>query len=216
MSSSTRRLRRGPLVGAMLGCALAMMWGPAGAGLAPTPSLPVEPLPNPLPEETDSDLTQVEGRAGSATGTPLLLAGRVLDAAGREVADARVEIWHADAHGRRADEAADGGFQRYGRTETGGEGRFTFRTVRPGTGKDRAAHINIRISAPGFGSTTTRIFLAEDPSKAEDLFLAGIRDPAIRSRLVVPLVASTGNGASPGAVKADVEIVLSFNRSAPA
>jgi len=192
------------------------MSGSAGAAPAPTPSLPVEPLPNPLPEDTDSDLTQVEGRAGSAAGTPLLLAGRVLDAAGREVADARVEIWQADARGRRAGEAPDGDFQGYGRTETGGEGRFAFRTVRPGAGKGRAAHINVRISAPGFGSTTTRVYFAEGPGNAGDPFLAGIRDPAVRSRLIVPLVPVTGTGAAPGAVKADLEIVLGFNRSAPA
>jgi len=41
----------------------------------------------------------VEGRAGVAQGTPLEVAGRVVDRTGRPRAGARVEIWQCDAQG---------------------------------------------------------------------------------------------------------------------
>ena len=49
------------------------------AALAPTPSQPEGPFyPKKFPADVDSDLTQIAGRAASASGTLLHLAGRVL------------------------------------------------------------------------------------------------------------------------------------------
>ena len=201
---------------AAVGIVTAVVSADAVAGLSPTPRLAVERPSASVSGDTDSDLAQVAGRPNRAIGTPLLLRGRVLDAAGREVADARVEIWHTDAQGRLPDDSPDGDFQGYGVAETGGEGRFAFRTVRPGAYGKRAPHMNVRISAPGFGSMTTQVFFEGEPGNADDPVLTAIHDPAVRSQLIVPLTAAAGPDAEPGTQVAEVSFVLAFNRSAPA
>ncbi len=71
-------------------------------------------------------------------GERILIEGRVLDGEGEPVLDALVEIWQADAGGIYAhaadarNEQADPHFSGFGRSETTEEGRFWFKTVRPG------------------------------------------------------------------------------------
>src|SRR3546814_14673229 len=67
--------------------------GPLRAALVPTPRQTEGPFyPTTFPLDSDNDLITVAGRGERAQGTPPYLDGRILDAAGREVADARVEI----------------------------------------------------------------------------------------------------------------------------
>lgn len=171
--------------------------------------------PSTLPSDTDNDLTAVTGSAQRAAGTLLLLEGRILDAAGREVPDARIEIWHADAEGRypTAGGAADTNFQGYGRTETGADGRWRFRTIKPGSSPGRAAHIHVRVAAPGFGSVTTQIYFEGEPANVTDPVLSAVSDPAARASLLVSL--SGADEAEPGVVSGRLDIVLAFNAKAP-
>ena len=62
------------------------------------PFYPVE-----LPPDTDWDLLRMAGAAREALGTVTYVEGRILDLAGRPVADARVEIWQCDALGVYSD-----------------------------------------------------------------------------------------------------------------
>ena len=214
-----KRLTRLAVIPAILCVAVAATMGTARAELVATPSLPPEmAVPRDTSAETDNDLTRIAGGAGSAEGALLLLSGRVLDAAGREVADARVEIWHADAQGRKPgeDQTADLNFQGYGRSETGGDGRFGFRTIRPGTAAGRAPHIHVRISAPGYGAMTTQIFFAGEKDNDRDPVLGSVRDPAARARLIVPLEQAADAEGVGVTFSAVFDIVLGFNRSAPA
>jgi len=219
VSLPIKRLAGLAVIPVVLFVAVAATIGTARAELVPTPALPPETsFPRDISAETDTDLARIAGRAGSADGSLLLLSGRVLDAAGREVADARVEIWHADAQGRQpgTDQASDQNFQGYGRSETGGDGRFGFRTIRPGAVAGRAPHIHVRISAPGFGATTTQIFFAGEKDNERDPVLGSVRDPAARARLVVPLQ-QTADAEQVGVTfRAEFDIILGFNRSAPA
>src|SRR3546814_5391582 len=109
-----------------------------------------------FPLDSDNDLITVAGRTERAQGTPLYLDGLILDAAGREVADARVEIWQADFRGRyhhpRARGSADPNFQGYGRTETKADGRYRFRTIAPVAYPGRTPPIHFRVAAPGAGA----------------------------------------------------------------
>lgn len=180
---------------------------PASAPMAPAAATAAEA------GEFDADLARVSGRDARAEGVLLFLAGRVTDAAGREVADARVELWHRDASGRDpADDAADPGFQGYGRMETAANGRYRFRTIRPGADEDEAPHLNLRVSAPGFGAMALRLYFAGEPGNADDPYLR--RLPA-EVREALTLVPEDASAIEPGALQAVFDIVLPFNESAP-
>src|SRR3546814_13537493 len=111
-----------------------------------------------------------------------LLDGLILDAAGREVADARVEIWQADFRGRyhhpRARGSADPNFQGYGRTETKADGRYRFRTIAPVAYPGRTLHIHFRVAAPGAGAMPTHMYLAGEPGNETDPVPHGLRHSA--------------------------------------
>src|SRR5207248_11342095 len=73
----------------------------AAAGLSPTPEQTEGPFyPLNYPADSDNDLVHVAGHSEASAGTPTRVAGHILDAAGRPVAGARVEIWQCDANGR--------------------------------------------------------------------------------------------------------------------
>ena len=98
---------------------------------------PFYPIKRPLDE--DADLTRIRGRAGVAQGTQLDLAGRIVDTKGKPIADARVEMWQANTHGRydhRSDPNVaapkDPFFQGFGHQHTDRDGRFRFLTIIPG------------------------------------------------------------------------------------
>ena len=188
---------------------------PAGAAqLVPTPRQTAGPFyPTDLPLDSDNDLVLVAGRDAPAKGTVLHLAGRVLDASGRGVADARVEIWQADANGvyhhprDRGD--PDPNFQGYGRTLTAGGGAYRFRTIRPVPYATRAPHIHFAVSGPGFERMTTQMYVAGEPRNATDFVLNAIRDPQARAAVIVAL--EPADAIEPGALKASFDIVLAHN-----
>ncbi|MFN4088147.1 MAG: intradiol ring-cleavage dioxygenase [Alphaproteobacteria bacterium] len=193
--------------------------GQLAAALIPTPPQTEGPFYPPEPPlGSDNDLVQVAGRAERAAGTVLHLDGRVLDAAGREVADARVEIWQADARGRYHHPAARGdadpNFQGFGRTTTRADGRYRFRTIRPVAYPGRTPHIHFRVAAPGFGAMTTQMYVEGEPLNRTDPILNRIRDEAARASLVVPLVDAEAIEA--GALRCSFDIVLGHNAVAPA
>src|SRR5207253_7832913 len=71
------------------------------AALLPTPAQTEGPFyPLNYPADSDNDLVHVAGHTEAAKGTPTRVAGHILDATGRPVAGARVEIWQCDANGR--------------------------------------------------------------------------------------------------------------------
>lgn len=82
------------------------------------------------------------------TGTPIVIEGRVIDADGKPVDDALIEIWQANAHGRydhpedTRDLPLEDGFKGFGRVATDAGGAFRFRTIKPGP-----------VPAPGGGSS---------------------------------------------------------------
>jgi protocatechuate 3,4-dioxygenase beta subunit len=165
-----------------------------------------------LPRDSDNDLIQVAGNDAAAKGTVTYLAGRVLDVDGRPVAGARVEIWQCDANGRyhnvrddRADQPIDENFQGYGQTLTGESGGYRFRTIRPVPYPGRTPHIHFAVSGAGLSRFTTQMYVAGEPLNHRDGVLMGIRDPAARARLIVPLRPPE---AEPAALAGTFDIVL--------
>jgi len=158
------------------------------------PFFPARPL-HPLPE--GHDLTRgVDGRR--AEGEHVRIGGIVCDSAGRPVAGAKVEIWQVDARGNYAAETGvdrDPGFAGYGTSASGPDGRYGFVTIRPqGYGRyggliRRAAHIHLRVVAPGVAPLATEIWFADDPGNARDSFASRVTDPQLRARMLVAFAA---------------------------
>jgi protocatechuate 3,4-dioxygenase alpha subunit len=117
-----------------------------------------------------------------AEGTPgaIVISGTVFDGAGEPVPDALIEIWQADPDGRfphpddpRGAVSYDG-FRPFGRCPTDRDGRFWFRTRKPGAvDGEQAPHIDVTVFARGLlRHLVTRLYF---PDEAE----ANAADPAL-------------------------------------
>jgi len=110
--------------------------------------------------------------------------GRVLDADGRPVNDAAVEIWQANSHGRYAspqdkqDQPLEPAFRGYGRSLTDEQGAFRFSTIKPGRvpgpgSSMQAPHLNVTIFMRGLlKHLQTRVYFPDDPANVSDPILA--------------------------------------------
>ena len=167
----------------------------AAEALAPTPAQTEGPFyPLNYPADSDNDLVHVAGHAEPAKGTVTKVAGRILDRAGRPVTGARVEIWQCDSNGRYHNVRDGGGerprddnFQGFGRTVTDQRGGYHFVTIRPVPYPGRTPHIHFAVTAPGQPRLITQMYVAGEPGNDRDSVLLGVRDPAARARLIVPL-----------------------------
>ena len=133
-------------------------------------------------DDEDPDLTQIKGRTGRAKGEVVYVRGRVLDQECRPVAGALVEIWQANTWGRYDHEKdagnprpLDPNFQSWAEMVTDAEGRFGFKTVKPGAypandqGWVRPPHIHFRISRRGYHELVTQMYFAGEPLNEQDL-----------------------------------------------
>jgi protocatechuate 3,4-dioxygenase beta subunit len=142
--------------------------------------------------DIDNDLVVVQGEAAQAMGQITHVMGRVLDATGAPIAGAMVEIWQCDNNGHYrhpADRNAtrDAGFQGRGRTVSGPDGRYSFRTIRPVAYPGRTPHIHFAIIAPNRPRLVTQMYVAGEPGNARDGVLQSIRDPRQRESVIVKL-----------------------------
>ena len=128
----------------------------------------------------DADLTTVRGfdpdgrPLPRARGEHLDLRGAVLDADGRTVDGAEVEIWQCDAYGsyrhpRGAASRVDAAFQGFGGTRSDAQGRYRFRTIKPVPYSGRTPHIHVRLRHASFGELTSQLFVAGNPGNAGDV-----------------------------------------------
>ena len=186
----------------------------AAETFAPTPQQTAGPFyPLNYPADSDNDLVHVAGHSEAAKGIVTRVSGRILDRAGRPLAGARVEIWQCDQNGRyhnvhdsSSGRAPDDNFQGFGRTVTGAAGDYEFVTIRPVPYPGRTPHIHFAIAAPGLPPFVTQMYVEGEPSNERDSVLQGVRDPAARARLIVPLRPAPQLAA--GALAAQFDIVL--------
>ena len=113
-------------------------------------------------------------------GDRVRLEGRVVDADGKPVNDAAVEIWQANRQGKYASpedtqaQPVEKAFRGYGRSLTDDAGAFRFRTIKPGRvpgpeGKLQAPHLTVTIFMRGLlKQLQTRIYFPDDPANADD------------------------------------------------
>ncbi len=135
--------------------------------------------PDRLPADRDADLARVAGRGGTAEGRLLYVAGRVLDARGRPIPNAGIELWQANARGRyihSADTDASGpldpNFQGYAALATDGEGRYRIRTVLPGPYPGRTRHLHFNFGSGRTKLTTQMFFEGERGNERDGVYRA--------------------------------------------
>ncbi|MFJ3482070.1 catechol 1,2-dioxygenase [Pseudomonas sp. NPDC090202] len=134
---------------------------------------------------------------GLDPGTVLFMQGRVLDSAGKPLAGAIVDVWHANTQGNYSYfDSSQSAFNLRRRIETDADGRYQLRSIVPsgygcppdgptqqlldaiGRHGQRPAHIHFFISAPGYRHLTTQINLAGDQYLHDD-FAYATRDELI-------------------------------------
>ena len=165
----------------------------AAGATGSTPSQTPGPFyPQQRPLDDDGDLVQVAGRPQPAHGTVLHLTGRVMDLNGMPMADSLVEIWQCDARGRyhhpedRRGGAADPSFQGFGHVQTGKDGTYRFRTIRPVPYPGRTPHIHFAVEAPGKPRLVTQMYVDGETGNERDYLYNQIPAP-LRKRVTVPL-----------------------------
>ena len=113
--------------------------------------------------------------AGDAVeGERITIEGQVLDGAGTPIPDAMVEIVQADSAGRYVTAPRNDGFTGYGRCGTGADGpdgRFRFRTVRPGATSGAPFVTLVLIMRGLLNHAVTRMYF---PEETDDAVLAQV------------------------------------------
>ena len=150
--------------------------------------------------------------ARGAAGTPCYVSGQVRSTDGTAIIGARVDVWEADEDGfydvqYSVDHSAGRGW-----LHTGDEGEYRFWSVLPvpypiphdgpvgdllvasGRGPMRPAHLHFKVTAPGYRTLVTHIFVAEDPYLGCDAVF-GVKDS-----LVVAVDHHTAGAALDGSV----------------
>jgi protocatechuate 3,4-dioxygenase, beta subunit len=174
----------------------------AAATLPPMTEGPFYPSPSYRARslDWDADLTRVVRSSASdaprAAGEWLDLHGQVVDAKGRAIDGATVEIWQCDVHGsyrhpRGAGPDVDAGFQGFGTSVSDGQGRYRFRTIRPAPYPGRTPHIHVKVRHPSMGELISQLFVAGEPGNARD-FLWRQLSPAQREAAEMRLQRAAG------------------------
>ncbi len=160
------------------------------------------------------DMIRIAGRPGRAQGEVIYLSGRVLDRFGSPVRGGKVQIWQANSLGRydhpNDDNPAplDPSFTGFAVVETDSDGRYSFKTVKPGayaTGPStmRPSHIHFEV----FGKRErliTQMYFKGDPHQETDRWLQSSRRP---ETIVMPILEWVA-GMDEGAKRVNFDIVL--------
>ena len=149
----------------------------------------------------DNDLIRNYASDGEAIGERIEVHGTVQDEDGRPVGNTLIEIWQANAGGkyRHVNDsyiaALDPNFGGCGRTVTDADGRYAFRTVRPGpypwrnNGSEwRPAHIHFSLFGHAFVQRlVTQLYFEGDPLIPLCPIVNTLRDPVAIDRLTAKL-----------------------------
>ncbi len=168
----TRHSRRDILIGS--GLALAGLALPSnlvlaqGAELPPTPECrdahDVTPRQTEGPYYTPNTPERANLREPGMKGTSVALGGLVLTRSCKPVANAIVDLWHADDAGAYD----NAGFRLRGFVKTDAEGRYAFQTIVPGHYPGRTRHYHVKVQAPRAPLLTTQLYFPDEPGNARD------------------------------------------------
>jgi protocatechuate 3,4-dioxygenase beta subunit len=149
----------------------------------------------------DNDLIRNYAKDGDAIGQRIIVSGRVLDENARPIPGALLEFWQANAGGRYRHKketylaALDPNFGGCGRAITDSEGRYTFRTIKPGAypwpngvNDWRPAHIHFSVFGHAFAQRLiTQMYFEGDPMIWQCPIVRTIPDKAAVEQLVAAL-----------------------------
>ena len=97
-------------------------------------------------------------------GRPVELSGLVLTRACKPVANALVDLWHADSDGVYD----NAGFHLRGHVFTDAAGRYAFRTIMPGFYPGRTRHYHVKVKAPRRALLTTQFYFPDEGRNGSD------------------------------------------------
>ncbi|MBC7800853.1 MAG: protocatechuate 3,4-dioxygenase subunit beta [Gemmatimonadaceae bacterium] len=178
-----------------------------------SPRIPLWSLQNSLSEVTgpqftpdelgplDNDLILNYAQGSEPIGERTIIHGQVRDENGQPVPNTLVEVWQANAGGRyrhRNDTylaPIDPNFGGCGRMLTDNEGRYVFRTVKPGAypfrnrvNSWRPAHIHFSLFGTGFAQRLiTQMYFEGDPLIPHDQIIGTLPDKSAIDLLVAKL-----------------------------
>lgn len=138
---------------------------------------PFYPVQRPL--DQDADLTRIASASAPALGEVIEVSGRVLALDGKPVPNAKLDIWQANAAGRYAHPGDDNpapldpGFQGSAVITADAEGRYRFRTVKPGLYPGRTRHIHFDVTGRS-QRLMTQMYFPGEAGNADDQLLSRI------------------------------------------
>lgn len=111
-------------------------------------------------------------RPDDPSGTPITIAGYVLDEACKPVPNALIELWHCDDDG----EYDNQGFKLRGHQFSDAQGRWWFTTMVPGIYPGRTRHFHVKVQRPNGPVLTTQLYF---PGDADENARDGIFDASL-------------------------------------
>ncbi|WP_345736121.1 intradiol ring-cleavage dioxygenase [Prosthecobacter algae] len=147
--------------------------------------------PDHLPLDQDNDLLQIQGNAAQAVGTVTEFGGRLLNADGKPIQDALIELWQADnngcyihSRGTQRGKERDPQFQGYGKIITNEKGEYRFRTIKPGLYTGRTIHWHVAVKQGDKRMLTTQLYIAGVPQNDRDGVLRSMGNEAQRLSVI--------------------------------
>lgn len=192
-----RTLSRRKLIGSAMAAGL-IVAAPSAAFAkmcAETPRQPEGPFYMGSAERLRNDLTWAGHPSRPAQGDVIHIAGQVTDRDCKPLPGVRVEIWQACVTGRyshpgdRNSAWMDPNFGYFGNFFTGADGRYAFKTIKPGAYRIsrslmRPAHIHFKINGGRRGRLTTQMYFEGDAHIKTDYSLRSM-PTARRKRLIL-------------------------------
>ncbi|MFN2532509.1 MAG: protocatechuate 3,4-dioxygenase [Pyrinomonadaceae bacterium] len=184
----------------------ALTFGQATAARVFTPSIILGPFyPQIKPPEQDADLTVLAGRQRRAEGKIVYLSGRVLNLKGEPVSGAKISIWQANTYGRYSHKSdmntapLDPNFQGFGSRTTDAEGRYRFKTIKPGAYPApvvgmRSPHVHFEVQAK-YDRLITQMFFPNEALNEQDHFLQFVKGSYREAVIAKPAPVNDGVGA---------------------
>lgn len=133
----------------------------------------------------------------SEVGTRIVISGRVMDLDCNPIAEALIDVWHADDSG--AYDNVD--YNLRGTTKSNVQGFYEFETIKPGKylngTKYRPSHIHFKITAPGMPTLITQLYFQGDVEIPGDYAASVSSGPYDATHRIIALV-DRGNGVFDG------------------
>ena len=179
MHEHNEQTRRRFLAAGAAGLTLALPELGFGQQLSPTPEC--KDSHEPTQRQTEGPFFRPRSpqrsdlREPGLRGEAIAISGLVLTRGCKPVANALVDLWHADGAG----EYDNKGFRGRGHQFTDAEGRYRFVTVKPARYPGRTPHYHVKVQAANRPVLTTQLYFPNDPGND--------RDPIFRKELLMRL-----------------------------